>query len=47
MVDEEPNPDVPINTDEAINDQLLKLLSPRVSVSRIGIASMCMDQKTL
>ena len=44
MVDEVPNPDVPINTDEEINDQLFKLSSPRVSVSRTGIAHMHMDQ---
>ena len=43
MVDEVPNHTVAINIEEAINYQLLKL-PPRVSVSRTGIASTCMDQ---
>ena len=43
MVDEVPNTDAPINVDEATNDQLLKLPSPRVSVSMTGITSTCMD----
>ena len=47
MVDKAPNPDVPINTDEAMNDQLLTLPLPRVSVSRSGATSMCMDQMNL
>ena len=33
MVNETPNLDVPINMDKAMNDQLLALPSPRVSVS--------------
>ena len=47
MVDEVPNPVVAINIDEAINDQLLKLPSPRVSVSRTGVTSTHMDQTIL
>ena len=47
MVDELPNHDVPINIDETTNDQLLKLPSPRVSVSRTGFASTHMDQINL
>ena len=46
-VDEVPNPDVPINIDEAINDQLLKLPSPRVSISRTSVVSTHMDQMNL
>ena len=47
MVDEIPNPGVPTNVDKVMNDQLLMLPSPRVSVSRLGVASMCMDQMDL
>ena len=47
MVDELPNPDVPINIDKTTNDQLLKLPSPRVSISRTGDASTHMDQMIL
>ena len=47
MIDKVPNPDLPINVNEVMNDQLLKLPPPRVSVSRTGIASTCMDQMIL
>ena len=43
LSNEIPNPDAPINVNEATNDQLLALPSPRVSVSRSCVASTCMD----
>ena len=47
MVDEVKNPAEAINTDEVTNDRLLKLPSPKISASRTGIASTCMDQAIL
>ena len=47
MVDEVRLPVEDINTDQASCDRLVKLPSPKVSVSRTGATSACIDQMIL
>ena len=46
-VDEVQNPVASTNLDEASHDKLLNLPSPKVSTSRAGVKSACMEQMML
>ena len=47
MLDEVQIPVEAINLDEALYDKLVKFTSPKVSVSRVVVKSLCMDQMIL